>query len=88
MGEFKLESTKKAEMVLTLMADVEETGDFSYPLSYYIDAAKDYSCLEEAKRCLIKPCPICAEDYPVHEVSVIPGKESVTCRTKHGYTGA
>ena len=85
MGEFKLESTEKAEMVLKLIEDVEESGDHEYPLSYYIDAAKDYSCIDEARRCLIKPCPICAEDYPVHEVSVLlPGQN--TARPSTSYT--
>ena len=68
MGEYRLETTAKAAMVLDLMNKVEG-GDADYPLSYYVDAAKDYSTLEEAERGLIKECPLCGDDnMPVHEV--------------------
>ena len=69
MGEYKLDNTEKANMVLDLMAEFEE--DSEYPLSYYIDAAEMFSSLEEAKKDLIdkkKECPICAESYLKHEV--------------------
>ena len=68
MGEFKLETTDKAVMVLELMKKVEVDDDSDYPLSYYIDAAKDYRTLEEAEKGLIKECPICEVELPVHEV--------------------
>lgn len=71
MGEYKLETKEKAEMVLELMGKVEVEGVGDYPLSYYVDAAKDYTSLEEAERCLIKPCPVCMENYPVHEVNAL-----------------
>ena len=70
MGEFKLETTAKATMVLDLMNKVEDDGS-DYPLSYYIDAAKDYPTLEEAEHGLIKECPICTDDNKlIHNVSV------------------
>ena len=67
MGEYKLPTMTKASMVLELMNKMEGE-DKDYPLSYYVDAAKDYSTLEDAERCLIKTCPICYDDFPVHEV--------------------
>ena len=69
MGEFKLENKQKALMVINLMERMEEE-DLDYPLSYYIDAAKDFSTLEDAERGLIKECPICIISYPVHEASI------------------
>lgn len=69
MGEFKLENKEKASMVIELM-DLIEDGDLDYPLSYYIDAAKDFSTMEDAERGLIKECPICTMSYPVHEVTL------------------
>ena len=73
MSEYKFESTERAKMVLELMREVE-TDEYAqeYPLSYYVEAAKDYKTLEDAKRYLIKPCPICMEVYPVHEVYMMP----------------
>ena len=68
MGEYKLESTEKAAIVLGLMNTVEVDDTLDYPLSYYIDAAKDNSTLEDAERVLIKECPICVLSYPIHEV--------------------
>lgn len=68
MGEFKLETMDKAVMVLQLMNKVEVDPTADYPLSYYIDAAKDYATLEDAEKGLIKECPICYLDWPVHEV--------------------
>ena len=68
MGEFKLETMEKAQMVIALMNEIEIDASLDYPLSYYVDAAKDYSSLEVAERCLIKDCPICYVSYPVHEV--------------------
>ena len=67
MGEFKLENTEKASMVIELMEKIEDEG-LEYPLSYYIDAARDFSTMEDAERGLIKECPICTMSYPVHEV--------------------
>ena len=69
MGEFKLENKAKASMVIDLM-DLMEDDTLDYPLSYYIDAAKDFSTMEDAERGLIKECPICTMSYPVHEVSL------------------
>ena len=68
MGEYKLPNMTKAEMVLELMYKMEDDEDKDYPLSYYIDAARDYSSMEDAERGLIKECPICTETRPVHEV--------------------
>ena len=68
MGEYKLPNMTKAEMVLELMYKMEDDEDKDYPLSYYIDAARDYSSMEDAERGLIKQCPICYETRPVHEV--------------------
>ena len=67
MAEYKLENTQRAEMVMALMEEMEEEGQ-DYPFSYYVDAAKDYKTLEEAKEKFIKPCPICGSGYPIHEV--------------------
>lgn len=69
MGEFKLENKEKASMVIELM-DLMEDDELDYPLSYYIDAAKDFSTMEDAERGLIKECPICTLSYPVHEASL------------------
>ena len=71
MEGFKLETTDKAEMVLELMKKVEVDDYSDYPLSYYIDAAKDYPTLEEAEKGLIKECPFCILDWPVHEVKYL-----------------
>ena len=68
MGEFKLETMEKAQMVIALMNEIEVDASVDYPLSYYVDAARDYSSLEDAERCLIKECPFCFLSYPVHEV--------------------
>lgn len=70
MGEFKLETTAKAMMVLDLMNQVEGDAESeNYPLSYYVEAAKDFATLEEAKHGLIKECPFCGDEKkPVHEV--------------------
>jgi hypothetical protein len=68
MGEYKLPTMTKAAMVLDLMYKMEDDEDKDYPLSYYIDAARDYSSMEDAERGLIKQCPICYETRPVHEV--------------------
>ena len=67
MGEYKLENTK-AGMVLALMEELEGWGGGDYPLSYYVDAARDYSSLEEAQKYFIQPCPICFKTYPIQEV--------------------
>jgi len=55
-------------MVFELMEEVEGDGHPNYPLGYYVEAAKDYDNIEDARQYLIKPCPICAEEYPIHEV--------------------
>lgn len=70
MGEYKLPSIEKAAMVLDLMNQFE-VGEEDYPLSYYIDAARDFSTLEDAERGLFKECPICVVSYPVHEVRTV-----------------
>ena len=72
MGEYKFENTERAQMVVELMKEVEaDEHAQEYPLSYYVEAAKDYKTLDDAKRYLIKPCPICDVDYPVHEVIIL-----------------
>ena len=71
MGEFKLPTLTKAGMAVDLMNRVEVDDTIDYPLSYYVDAAKDFSSLEEAERGLIKECPICTLEFPVHEVRSI-----------------
>ena len=68
MGEYKLPTMNKAAMVLELMGQMEDEEEKDYPLSYYIDAAKVYSTLEDAKRCLIKECPICFGKFAVDDV--------------------
>jgi len=68
MAECRLESHEKAHMVFQLMEEVEADGG-DYPLGYYVEAAKDYRDIEKARKYLIKPCPICECQYPVHEVS-------------------
>ena len=55
-------------MVFQLMEEVEADGG-DYPLGYYVEAAKDYDDIDRARKYLIKPCPICGDQYPVHEVS-------------------
>ena len=72
MAEYNLENIQKAEMVMELMKEMEGEGDQEYVLSYYIEAAKDYETLEEAKEKFIKPCPICFMTYPIHEVREFP----------------
>ena len=68
MAECRLETHEKAHMVFQLMEKAEEDGG-DYPLGYYVEAAKDYKDIDEALKYLIKPCPICECQYPVHEVS-------------------
>lgn len=68
MAECRLESHEKAHMVFQLMEEVEADGG-DYPLGYFVDAAKDHKDIEKARKYLIKPCPICECQYPVHEVS-------------------
>ena len=67
MAEYKLENTKRAEIVMALMEEMEKEGH-DFPFSYYVNAAKDYKTLEEAKEKFIKTCPICGDSYPIHEV--------------------
>ena len=67
MAEYRLDSHKRAHMVFELMEEVEADGQ-DYPLGYYVEAAKDYDDIEKARQYLIKPCPICVEAYPIHEV--------------------
>ena len=68
MIECHLESYERAHIAFQLMEEMEEYGE-DYPLSYYIEAAKDYNDIDKARKYLIKPCPICGDQYPVHEVS-------------------
>ena len=68
MAECRLDSHDRAHMVFELMEEVEGDGRPNYPLGYYVEAAKDYSNIEDARQYLIKPCPICVEEYPIHEV--------------------
>lgn len=68
MAECRLETHEKAHMVFQLMEEVEADGG-DYPLGYYVEAAKDYDDIDRARKYLIKPCPICGDQYPVHEVS-------------------
>jgi E3 ubiquitin-protein ligase RNF31 len=83
MGEFKLPTVAKATMALELMNKVEVEGEdeeADYPLSYYTDAAKDYATLEDAERGLIKECPICTLERPVHEMITMPGCTDALCK--------
>ena len=65
MAEYKFKEKFRAEMVLSLLQEVE--GD--YPLNYYVDAAKDFDDLKAASSFLNKECPICGDTIPIHEVS-------------------
>ena len=70
MAECNFELQERAQLVLDLMEEIEDDED--YPLHYYVDAAHDFTDLEEAKKFLFKECPIqglCAgEIIPIHEV--------------------
>ena len=68
MGEYKFESHERAQLVIDLMNDVE-VGDTRHPLHYYVQAAKDFETLEKARSFLQRPCSICMENYPAHDVS-------------------
>ena len=68
MTECHLESYERAHIAFQLIEELEADGG-DYPLSYYIDAAKYYDNIDMARKFLIRPCPICGDQYPVHEVS-------------------
>ena len=68
MAECHLESYERAHIAFQLMEELEEYGG-DYPLGYYIEAAKNCDNIEKARIYLIKPCPICGDQYPVQEVS-------------------
>lgn len=68
MTECHLESYQRAHIAFQLMEEVEADGG-DYPLSYYIEAAKDYNNIDMARKYLIKDCLICGDHYPVQEVS-------------------
>ena len=57
-------------MLIDLLKDKRE-----YPLTYYIDAAKNYNTFEEAQKFLNQPCHICGDDYPMNEVSLVTDRE-------------
>lgn len=63
-------SISQAKIVLQLLTEVEGVQDSAkYPLQYYIEAAKDHGDIEKARKFLIKECPLCLLEYPVHEVT-------------------
>ena len=68
MAEFRFQEQQKAKMVLELI-ELVEVDDQSYPLNYYIDAAKDFKTVDDALVFLSQECPICFLSYPIHEVS-------------------
>ncbi len=69
MAEYKIKEEFRAKMVLSLLAKTKEDNpDSNYPLNYFIDAAKDFNTLDEASNFLIKECPVCTFNYPIHEV--------------------
>ena len=72
MSEFRFPEKKKAEMVLDLIEKVEvncDPNDFQdNPLHYYVDAANDFSTVDDALKFLRKECPLCFRPFAIHEV--------------------
>ena len=68
MAECKFPTEEAANIVFKLLEEVEAFDDVSYPLQYYIEAAKDHGDIDKARSFLIKECEICVTEYPVHEV--------------------
>jgi len=80
MAECRLDCHDRAHMVFELMEEVEGDGRPNYPLGYYVEAAKDYDNIGDARQYLIKPCPICVEEYPIHEMVTMPGCTDSFCK--------
>lgn len=70
MAECDLSSMEHAEIAFQLMEEYEGDKDQDYPLHYYVDAARDFQDLEEARTFLNKECPLCFDIFPIHEVCV------------------
>lgn len=71
MVEFRLE-LEKAKILIKLLEDTYDDDEYlQYPLLYYIDATKSYSTFDDAFKYLHQPCLMCADDYPMDEVSKI-----------------
>ena len=69
MAEYKFNEKFRAEIVMGLLGKVENfEGCPDYPLNYYLEAARDFNDLDSASNFLNKECPICGEEYLIHEV--------------------
>ena len=61
--ECRLPTVEKAELLIKLLEHKDD-----YPMTYYIDAASNYTNFDDACKFLNQPCPICIDDYAMDDV--------------------